>query len=246
MSNARFGRRLVSVLFLALISKLGGYHLVGAETGKHLFILSGQSNMQGHRPEEAFAPTVRAAFGAANVLIVQDAQGGQPMLRWWKNWRSPEGEKPEKTGDLYERLISKVKSAIEGHSLLSVTLIWMQGERDARMKWGSVYEAGLKGLYAQLSEDLDREDINFVNGRLSDFDLENEKYAHWSMIRDIQVSLANSNDRFAWVNTDDLNDGLNRQGKPISNDLHYSAEGYKAFGKRIADAAVNLIREHSK
>ena len=25
--------------------------------GKHLFILSGQSNMQGHRPEEAFTPT---------------------------------------------------------------------------------------------------------------------------------------------------------------------------------------------
>ena len=33
------------------------------ETGKHLFILSGQSNMQGHRPEEAFVPAIKVAFG---------------------------------------------------------------------------------------------------------------------------------------------------------------------------------------
>ena len=36
-----------------------------AEDGKHLFILSGQSNMQGHRPDEAFTPAVKAALGTA-------------------------------------------------------------------------------------------------------------------------------------------------------------------------------------
>ena len=36
-------------------------------------------------------------------------------------------------------------------------------------------------------------------------------------------------------------DGTNRRGKPIENDLHYSGEGYKTLGKRFADTALKLI-----
>jgi hypothetical protein len=43
--------------------------------------------------------------------------------------------------------------------------------------------------------------------------------------------------------TDDLNDGKNRGGKDIKNDLHYSAEGYKTLGKRFAESALNLIKQ---
>jgi len=217
-----------------------------ADAGKHLFILSGQSNMQGHRPEEAFTPAVEAALGKDRVIVVQDALGGQPIQRWWKEWTSPQGERPESTGDLYDRLMGKVKPAIEGQILESVTFVWMQGERDARMQWAAVYEASLKGLYAQLSRDLGRSDVNFVIGRLSDFDMKNERYPHWTKIREIQVRLAESNARFTWVSTDDLNDGVNRRGKPIENDLHYSAQGYQLLGKRFAEGALKLIEQHSE
>ena len=67
------------------------------------------------------------------------------------------------------------------------------------------------------------------------------------MIRKVQVKVAESNTRFSWVNTDDLNDGINRKGKKIENDLHYSAEGYKELGKRFATNALKLIRQnHTK
>ena len=89
-----------------MVANMGLVGLMGAESGKHLFILSGQSNMQGHKPDEAFAPAIHAAFGQEHVIIIQDAQGGQPILRWWKQWRSPDGETPETRGDLYDRLIS--------------------------------------------------------------------------------------------------------------------------------------------
>ncbi|TWT46973.1 hypothetical protein KOR42_43170 [Thalassoglobus neptunius] len=208
---------------------------------KHLFILSGQSNMQGHRPDEAFTPAVEEALGAENVIVVQDAQGGQPIQRWYRKWKSPEGKSPKSTGDLYDRLMGKVKPAIENEELASVTFIWMQGERDARMGWGDVYRESLLGLHQQLEEDLGRDDIHFVIGRLSDNDLENSRAPDWTKIRDIQVAVADSDDDFAWVNTDDLNDGVNRAGKPITNDLHYSAEGYKILGKRFAEASLKLI-----
>jgi hypothetical protein len=212
-----------------------------ADNAKHLFILSGQSNMQGHRPQEAFTPAVEKALGKGNVIVVQDALGGQPIQRWFKDWKSPAGGKPKTTGDLYDRLMSKVNSEIKGEKLKTVTFIWMQGERDAKMLWGPVYEASLRGLHAQLSADLKRTDIGFVIGRLSDFDLGNKQYPHWTMVREAQVKVAASSPRFVWVDTDDLNDGKNRRGKEIKDDLHYSAEGYKTLGKRFAESALKLI-----
>ena len=64
------------------------------------------------------------------------------------------------------------------------------------------------------------------------------------MVRDIQVKIAENHPRGAWVDTDDLNDGMNRKGKTIKNDLHYSVDGYKTFGKRLADEAIQLIEKN--
>lgn len=234
--------RMLSCIALALLSLNAA---AAAGEGKHLFILSGQSNMAGHRPEEAFTPAVAEEFGEENVIVVQDAVGGQPIQRWYKQWKDPAGQAPKSTGDLYERLMKKVEQATAGQKIASVTFLWMQGERDARMKWGPVYAASLQGLYDQLCDDLHRKDVNMVIGRLSDFDLDNKKYPHWTMIREAQVELAKSQKHFAWVDTDDLNDGKNRRGKEISNDLHYSAEGYKTLGERFAKSSIELIRQRS-
>lgn len=229
-------------LLLALLVGLALSADAGADDGVHLFVLSGQSNMQGHRPQEAFTPAVSAALGKANVIVVQDALGGQPIQRWVKDWKSPDGKPSKSSGDLYDRLMSKVRPEIQGKQLASVTLVWMQGERDAKMKWGSVYEESLIGLHRQFSRDLGRNDVNFVIGRLSDYDLKNERYPDWTRVREIQVKVAESDPRFAWVNTDDLNDGVNRAGRSIRDDLHYSADGYKTLGKRFAETALELIR----
>jgi len=232
----------VPVLLLLITCLAAAEERSENDNGKHLFILSGQSNMAGLKPEESFTPTVAAAFGEDQVIVVKDAVGGQPIRRWHKKWRPKSGNAPQATGDLYDRLMSKVDTAIKGHGIKSVTFVWMQGERDAREQHGEVYADSLRGLLKQLSADLDRQDINFVIGRLSDFDLDNERYPHWTMVRKAQVEVAEQHPRGAWVDTDDLNDGRSRSGKEIKDDLHYSAEGYKVFGKRLADRAIMLIK----
>ncbi|HAA72920.1 MAG TPA: acetyl xylan esterase [Planctomycetaceae bacterium] len=209
----------------------------------HLFILSGQSNMAGLRPQESFTPAVSHAFGTECVTVVKDAQGGQPIRRWHKNWRPASGKPPETRGDLYDRLINKVKRARQGRAFTSVTFVWMQGERDAREKHGTVYLASLMGLIQQLEADLERTDINVVIGRLSDFDLANKRYPHWTRVRQAQQAFVKGHPRAALVNTDDLNDGTNRKGKTIKNDLHLSAQGYRLLGARFADRAIRLIRK---
>lgn len=212
-----------------------------AQDGKHLFILSGQSNMAGLDPDESFTPAVEKEYGKDRVLVVKDAHGGQPIRRWYRQWQAANGDAPQGRGDLYDRLMSQVKGKIEGQKIDSVTFLWMQGERDAREGHADVYAASFRGILEQLAEDLGRSDIFFVIGRLSDFDMANERYRDWTSIRDVQVELAESSARGAWVNTDDLNDGKNRQGKDIENDLHYSAAGYVEFGRRLAREAISLI-----
>jgi hypothetical protein len=223
-----------TLLALALLSLVALPEVRAAEEGKHLFILSGQSNMARLDPKVSFTPAVEAKFGQENVIVVKDAEGGQPIRRWDKGWKdAPGGKAGQKPGDLYARLMEKVTAAAKGQKLGPVTFFWMQGERDAKEKNGEVYEASFQRLVAQLKADLKRDDIHVVIGRLSDFDLADAKYPHWTKIREIQVKMAEANPAWAWVDTDDLN------GE--KNDLHLTADGYRILGERYAEKAVALI-----
>ena len=137
--------------------------------------------------------------------------------------------------------MSKVSKVNWYKKINTVTFIWMQGERDAREELADFYEESLIDLYNQLTYDLKFKDINFLIGRISDFDLLNINYKHWTRIRDIQVKVAESNIRFDWIDTDDLNDGINKKGIKINNDLHYSVSGYKILGQRFAEKAIKMI-----
>jgi len=236
-------RHLYAILLVVLLSVSSA---AAVEREVHLFILSGQSNMQGLNPDSTFTPTVSNEFGKDNVVVVKDALGGQPIRRWYKKWTPEHGETPKATGDLYDRLMQKVHAAIKGKKVASVTFVWMQGERDARESHGSVYADSLKGLLDQLSEDLSRDDINGVIGRLSDFDLSNDRYPHWTIVRKAQVEFAEAHPRCAWVDTDDLNDGRNKAGKEIKNDLHCSVQGYETLGRRFARKAIELIESDAQ
>ena len=50
--------------------------------------------MAGLNPQESFTPTVVKTFGKENVIVVKSAQGGQPIRRWYKEWKSAEGNTP--------------------------------------------------------------------------------------------------------------------------------------------------------
>ena len=223
--------RITSVLVLVVLATC----LHAGEQGKHLFILSGQSNMRYMDEKVSFVPAVEAAFGKENVIVIKDAQDAQPIRRWYKAWKPANGAQPEKNGDLYDRLMGKVKAAIEGKEIATVTFVWMQGERDATEKHGEVYAASLKGLVKQLSDDLKRDDVNAVIGRLNDHAMNNKSKPHWTMVRDAQLQAVKEMTRADWVDTDDLN-GSN-------NGIHATGDGFKTLGQRFAEKAIALIKK---
>ena len=208
--------------------------VVSSNAKVHLFILSGQSNMAGLKPALSFTPMVEKSLEGDECIVVKSAQGGQPIRRWYKAWKPAKGDTPKADGLLYDKLIVAVKKGVAGRKYDTVTFVWMQGERDAKERHGDVYEKSFAGLVKQLSEDLGRNDLNFVIGRLSDF----SKAPHWEQVRAAQVQVAEDSSRGAWVDTDDLNGP--------KNGLHYPKDGYLEMGKRFADAAVKLIRKNTK
>lgn len=214
-------------------------------SGVHLFILSGQSNMAMLNIDQDFTPLLEAEFGKKNVIVIKHARGGERIHRWYKKWVSAGGHTRDQQGDIYDQLMRRVKVAIEHKTIASVTFIWMQGESDAYSEYyASVYETSMHGLYRQLQEDLHHESINWVIGRISDFDMRNRTFKRWVKIREIQVKVAESSPRFTWINTDDLNDGIDDPKRLKENDLHYSESGYKILGQRFAESAIELIKRN--
>jgi len=206
MSNA--GMSFVKILeYVATGEKLKMKSEAGlAASGKHhLFILSGQSNMAGLDPNVSFTPAVQEEFGKDNVIVVKLAQGGQPIRRWYKNWKSANGTPSKNNGDLYDRLMQLVKKAVDDKKIATVTFVWMQGERDAKTKEFSVYGDSLKGLVKQLQGDLKRKDINVVIGKLGKGQLENKPWSKdWASLRKVQEDLCKADSRWEIVYCDDL------------------------------------------
>ncbi|HBU60533.1 MAG TPA: acetyl xylan esterase [Verrucomicrobiales bacterium] len=226
-------------LVLTIFLFLSCQFMIAEDESKHLFLLSGQSNMKRFQHKQFFTPAVQAAYGADNVIIIKNAEGGQPISKWYKAWISGEGEKPEKTGQLYDSLIENIKEKTAGIKIKSVTFIWMQGEADVKAGNVDVYAKSFRGLLGQLEKDLKRKDINVIIGRLSDYGLKKRSNLKWEEMRKVQMELADENPRVCWVDTDDLN------GE--KNSLHYvRPEGYRKLGERYVEAARKLIKGNNK
>ena len=224
-----------------IISVITGFGLLKAEvSGKHLFILSGQSNMARFKPALWFTAGISKEFGADNVIVSFHAQGGQPISKWYKEWKSSKGETDPDAGKIYDAMMETTQAKIDGEKIQTVNFIWMQGEADSKAQNSDVYLASLKGLKKQLEEDLQRTDINFIIGRLSDSgffrrrDKKRVENLHWEEIRKAQQSFADASQRAVWIDTDDLN------GE--KNELHLiKPDGYSMLGERYVDAALKLL-----
>lgn len=210
----------------------------------HLFILSGQSNMAGMKPENGFLPEAKKLLPEGEVVHLKVARGGQPIRFWIPEWNAISSaagiDVPNDKIPYYEQIMAQYQALEKKHgTFASISFCWMQGERDAKSNLESVYEASLKQLIANLRRDLKRPDLNVVIGRISDHTPAPDYVAGWDSVRKIHVKVATDDPHGAWVDTDDLNN-KEKAGKP-TNDLHYTSEGYTLFGQRLARQAVRLI-----
>lgn len=208
---------------------------------RHLFILSGQSNMQGLKEQASVLPELKKLLPGADIQHVKFAQGGQPIRKWVKTWdeiarNNKLTQQFNDPAEFYDVVLKQAKASIAEGKPDSITFLWMQGERDGKTGLAAAYEESMKTLIANLRKDLKAPGMNFVIGRLCD----HLSHQQWNAVRDAQVKVANDDPRGAWADTDDTND-KERDGRKW-NDLHYTKEGYDLFGRRLARQAVKLIK----
>ncbi|MFK7851622.1 MAG: sialate O-acetylesterase, partial [Akkermansiaceae bacterium] len=125
---------------------------------RHLFILSGQSNMAGLKPEAAFLPELKKLLPDDDIQHVKFAKGGQPIRKWVPTWDKIAAKsdlKPRKDpGAFYEQVLKLAKENIAEGKPKTITFFWMQGERDGKEKLSAAYEESMKTLIANLRKDL--------------------------------------------------------------------------------------------
>ena len=98
------------------------------------------------KPKQWFTPGITKALGADNVTVYFEVKGGQPISKWFKEWKNSKGENDSEPGQICDALLEKMNTATSGTKIQSVTFIWMQGEADAKAENGDVYLASLKGV----------------------------------------------------------------------------------------------------
>ncbi|EDM25622.1 hypothetical protein LNTAR_25050 [Lentisphaera araneosa HTCC2155] len=249
----------ITTLFSCLFLLFSTY----AEEGKYLFILSGQSNMQGMNQKFTFEPRVNQEFGKENVLIVKEAIGGRPIRMWVHDWKAApywkidpnipntKNPQPKENGVMYKSMMKKITKATQGKKPKAIAFCWMQGERDSRERHSAVYERSLKALFSQIKADFPETPIVFVIGKLSDFGKDNKQalYPEWEEIIAAQKKVAKDTPNCKIIETHDLNTGdspphwKTKEIRKYVDDLHMTNEGYKILGTRFAEAAIELLKK---
>jgi hypothetical protein len=213
-----------------------------AKQSGHLFILSGQSNMTAGL-EQGFTAVISEALGKDQVKIVRSMKSGRGIRYWLKDYELPEdhklhGQLKSGNGEQYPLLLEAIKEVGDVRAFKTVTFIWMQGESDASRDLGVAYEKSFNALLTNLKTDLGIEKLHFVIGRISDYGLHDESEEAWKHMREVQVRLAESNKLGAWIDTDDLNGG---DEKNPHGELHYPAEQYPKLGERFGKKALEQL-----
>ena len=221
-----------------------GFSASAQKSARHLFILSGQSNMTGGL-KVGFAQKVEDTYGKENIVVVHHSKSGRGIRFWDKDYRFPDGYRfpgkgvpsersKQQHGQEYGPLIGKVRVAIEGKSFDTVTFVWMQGESDGGRGLDPVYEESFLRLLRRIKEDLERKDLGFVIGRINNSRMSDP---NWKAMRDAQVKLAEDTDHGEWIDTDDLSGP--------EHGVHFPKENYSKLGQRFAEKAIDLIRKRN-
>ena len=236
------GRSLqIVTLFVLAISQPAS----AKKSERHLFILSGQSNMTGGL-KAGFSKAVEGNFGKDNVTVAHHSKSGRGIRFWDKDYEFPEnyrfpgkGVPSERTklqhGQEYGPLIEKAREAFDGKPFDTITFVWMQGESDGKRGLGPSYEKSFLRLLGRIKKDLERKDIAFVVGRINDSRMSDP---NWTDMRKVLVRLAEDSEHGEWVDTDDLGES--------DHGVHFPKESYPVLGDRFACKAIELIRKKSK
>ncbi|MEM9832823.1 MAG: sialate O-acetylesterase [Bacteroidota bacterium] len=183
-------------------------------------------------PEVGLSQVLHQHFPDSNFLLVKYAIGGASLLDWAPDYDSTRAviTGNARFGAMYDSLWKYVDQAIAttDEATEIVALLWMQGERDARIPEAGVdYYPNFENFIERVRQDADRPNLPIIFGLVNP---DHTRYAAVEIVQAAQHRIAGEMDYVRMVNTSDL--------KKWDDKVHYNSAGQLELGRRFGEALV--------
>lgn len=169
-------------------------------------------------PEILFGHILAQALPNDTIYLVKHAVSGTSLYEDWAVG----------TGVRYIDFMGRAAGALANLTANGIdhevsAMLWLQGESDAAEGQGAAYEKNLRNFIADMRSNFGV-NLPFYMGRVRDF---YGTPAQATLVRNAQVTIANTTAHCEWFDTDDLN--------PLVSRGHYNANGQIQIGTRYAN-----------
>jgi len=177
-------------------------------------------------PEIGFAHNLASALPGKHIGIVKHAVGGTSMDQWAPG------------GNLYSRLLGDFQDALQSAPDVKIAaMLWHQGESDTDAEdVANAYQDKLIHFIKTIRADTGQADLLFIYGQINPGQSYRgvPRFQYADIVRKAQQEL--SLPRAIMITTDDC--------EKNKDNLHYSAKGQIAMGKRFAETYLKAVKQN--
>ncbi|MEO0334582.1 MAG: sialate O-acetylesterase, partial [Bacteroidota bacterium] len=191
-------------------------------------------------PEIGLSQILHQHFPDSNFILVKYAIGGASLLDWAPNYDSVQAVVTgnARFGAMYDSLWKYLDQATASTDETTeiAALLWMQGERDARIPEAGVdYYPKFKNFIEHVRRDANRPNLPIIFGLANP---DPARYAAVDTVQAAQRRIANEMDDVWMIDTSDLS--------KWDDNVHYNSAGQLELGQRFGQALVKYWETSAK
>ncbi|MCA8999520.1 MAG: sialate O-acetylesterase [Planctomycetaceae bacterium] len=175
---------------------------------------------------KTFAMEVAEAYPDVTIGLIPCAVGGSPISSW-----EPGGYHEQTKSHPWDDCVKRAHAALPVGTLKGI--LWHQGESDAKPELAVQYGQKLEELITRFRHELESPNVPFLIGQMGKFE-----EVPWSegkkSVDQAHQAVAKSDPLIEFISAE----GLNHKGDKV----HFDADSYREFGKRYANAYLELVR----
>lgn len=191
-------------------------------------------------PEVGIAKELSQKFPNRNFILIKYAIGGASLLDWSPNYSKEKANITgnQRFGNMYKELLTLTDSITLGKDANITALVWMQGERDARVpEAGNDYYNNFELLINSIRNDLGKSNLPIIFGKINP---PKEIYPALDKVVNAQILISREMPNAYIIDTENI--------EKSSDKIHYSSNGQIELGIRFGKKISEIIRNaaHNK
>ena len=183
-------------------------------------------------PEVGLSMVLSKNFPNKKFILIKYAIDGASLLDWSPDYSKQKAEitgNPE-FGNMYDRLLSVTDSLTKGYKVKFKALLWMQGEKDARIPEAGIdYYNNFELFINSLRKDLNAPDLAVIFGKVNP---PSDRYYALDTVVKAQIRISDELSNTYIIDTDNL--------EKWNDNLHYSSNGQINLGVKFGEKVYEI------